>query len=794
MKLISVLLLSAALAATAAVPTPESHFGHKMAEDRKLLEWSKIVSYFQSLEKSSDKIRYREYGKSTEGRPMFVGIISSADTLKKLDRYREIQARLADPRKTLQAEADALTKEGKTVVLITCSIHSTEVVSTLTAVDFAYRMLTSESPKIKTILDNTILLLAPSINPDGNDIVTNWYRKTLNTPHEGTAPPELYQKYVGHDNNRDWYIFSQAETRAVISQLHNVWHPHIVYDVHQQGATSSRMFVPPWMDPVDPNIDPVITQLCNAVGMNMAADLTSAGLKGIAVNAMYDFWHPGRHYQAYHGGLRILSESASARLATPVEIKPEQIQGGAQGYSPREASWNFLEPWMGGRWAMSDIHQYQMIAFESVLYQAAMRREDFLKASYLTLKRSVERAGPAAFVIPKEQANPGGAKKMLETLAFGGIEIDVARDNFQAEGVMYPAGSYIVRMDQPYSGWAKTLLEHQKYPDLRLYPGGPPKRPYDVTAHTLPLLMGVNVKTVAAKFDAKTQRMSGAPAFPAVSANWAASDVDSWRKANAAWKAGTAVYRSKTTGEFATAAVSADYVKVARPKVALYKSHMPSMDEGWTRWMLEEFGFAYTSLGNAEVIGGGLKAKYDVILFADQQSAAIAEGYRKGAMPDEYTGGLGAQGAAALKDFANAGGTLLFLNHSTDYAVNELGVKARNVLKGVSNREFYCPGSLLRVSLDPKHPLSFGLPKDLTIWNEASPAWDGFEGATAVASYLASNVMASGWLLGEKYVAQKAALVDVAMGRGRAILFGFRPQYRAQSYETFKILFNAFLL
>ena len=787
-------LLTAVALTAAVVPTPESHFGHKMAEDRKLLAWARIVSYFQSLEKASDKIRYREYGKSTEGRPMFVGIISSAENLKNLDRYRDIQSKLADPRRTAQSEADALAKQGKTVVLITCSIHSTEVVSTLTAVDFAYRMLTSESPKIKTILDNTILLLAPSINPDGNDIVTNWYRRTLDTPYEGTSPPELYQKYVGHDNNRDWYIFSQAETRAVVSQLHNVWHPHIVYDVHQQGTTSSRMFVPPWMDPVDPNIDPVITQLCNAVGMNMAADLTSAGLKGIAVNAMYDFWHPGRHYQAYHGGLRILSESASARLATPVDIAPDQIQGGAQGYSPREASWNFLEPWTGGRWAMSDIHQYQMIAFESVLYQAAMRREDFLKSAYFTLKRSVERAGPVAFVIPRDQTNPGGAKKMLETLAFGGIEVEVARDTFQAGGATYPSGSYIVRMNQPYSGWAKTLLENQKYPDLRLYPGGPPKRPYDVTAHTLPLLMGANVKIIAARFDAKTQPLSGAPTFPAVSANWAASDIDSWRKANRSWNAGTSVYRSKTTGEFATTAVSQDFVKVARPKVAVYKAHIPSMDEGWTRWLLEDFAFAYKSLGNAEVIAGGLRAKYDVIVFADQQSAAIAEGYRKGSMPDEYTGGLGPQGAAALKDFANAGGTLVFLNHATDYAANELGLKVRNVLKGVSSRDFYCPGSLLRVTLDPAHPLTHGLPRELTIWNEASPAWDLADGAASVANYPSSAVMASGWLLGEKHIAQKSALLDIPMGRGRAILFGFRPQYRAQSYETFKMLFNAFLL
>ena len=233
-------------------------------------------------------------------------------------------------------------------MLITCSIHSTEVASTSTAVEFAYKILTDDKPKFKAIRDNVIIILAPSINPDGVDIVTRWYRKTLGTPYEGTSPPELYHKYVGHDDNRDWYMFSQAESRAVVGGLQNVWHPQIVYDVHQQGPFASRLFVPPWMDPIDPNVDPIISQLSNSVGMNMAADLTAAGKKGVAVNAMYDFWTPARHYQSYHGGLRILTESASAKLATPLEVKPEDIQSNALGYNPRERSWNYLEPWMGG--------------------------------------------------------------------------------------------------------------------------------------------------------------------------------------------------------------------------------------------------------------------------------------------------------------------------------------------------------------------------------------------------------------------------------------------------------------
>ena len=353
-RLACVLILCCFLitAAFAAVPTPESHFGHQIGADRQLFDWDKVVSYFYALSRSSDKIRVAEYGRSAENRPLIVATIAAPETLRKLDRYREIQRRLADPRITSPAQAEAMFREGKNIVLMTCSIHANEIASTHSAVEFAYRLITENNPRFQTILDNTILLLVPSLNPDGVDIVTRWYRSTLGTKFEGTNPPELYHKYVGHDNNRDWYIFSQPETRATISQLHNVWHPEIVYDVHQQGAYASRMFIPPWLDPAEPNIDPILLQEMNAVGASMAADLTAAGKPGIAIHAAYDFWSPSRHYQAFHGGLRILTESASALLATPLTITPDQIDENALGYKPREKSWNYIEPWLGGVWKL----------------------------------------------------------------------------------------------------------------------------------------------------------------------------------------------------------------------------------------------------------------------------------------------------------------------------------------------------------------------------------------------------------------------------------------------------------
>ena len=786
-------------ARAANVPTPESHFGHPMGADRKLLDWDNVVSYFGKLERASDRIKVAELGKTTEGRPYIAAFIASADTLKRLDHYRDIQARLADPRHTSEAEADKLVAQGKTVVLVTCSVHSTEVASTSTAIEFAYKLLTEDRPRYRAILQNTIFILVPSQNPDGVDIVTKWYRRTLGTPFEGTAPPQLYHQYVGHDNNRDWYIFSQVETRLAVSKLHNVWHPQIVYDVHQQGAFASRMFVPPWLDPVDPNIDPAIAQLCNSIGAGMAADLTAAGKPGIVINALYDFWNPSRHYQAYHGGLRILSESASARLASPITVKPEEIRAEALGYNPRERSWNYLEPWMGGDWHVRDITEYQLIAMESCLYQAAIHREDLLRNFYEVGKRASDRKVPVAFVVPAHQFDPGATAKMLETLQFGQVEIEQAAAAFSADGRQFEAGSYVIRMQQPYSAFAKTLLERQDYPDLRVYPGGPPKRPYDVTAQTLPLLMGVNVETITRTISAPLARVETFRS--AETESMRASNVYAWRAINTAWARGEKVWRNPQTGDFAVQAAPG-FKPLNRPRIGLYKSFVPSMDEGWTRWLFEQFGFTYTSLLNRDVQAGELRDRFDVIVFPEQRtegaersSTVIHSGFRPGTMPPEYVGGLGDKGADALKKFVTDGGTLVFLNDSTSYAIEHLGVAIKNVLRGIPSRDFYSPGSLLNVKLE-NTGLTLGLPKNIAIWSENSPAFEVADGtrAKAAAVYPTSNVLASGWLLGEKHLFNRAALLDVPVGSGRVVLFGMRPQYRAQSYQTFKLFFNSLVL
>jgi hypothetical protein len=760
-RLAPLLLVSSMVGASAwgQIPTPASHFGHPIGVDRELLDWGKVVSYFEALAKSSDKIQVQELGKTAEGRPFIAATISSAATLRDLDHYRDIQGRLADPRRTTPAEAARLITEGKMVVVITCSIHSTEVASTHSAIQFVYNLLTQDTPKFRAILDNVIIVLVPSQNPDGLDIVTRWYRKTMGTPYEGTSPPELYQKYLGHDNNRDWYIFTQPEQRLT-AVLENDWHPQIVYDVHQQGSYASRMFVPPWLNPIDPNVDATLAQEGNYLGLAVASDLTAAGKKGVVTNALYDFWAPARQYIAYHGGIRILSEAASASLATPLAVRPDQIQATGLGYNPRERSWNYLEPWEGGTWKIGDIVSYQLIAFESLLYQAAIRRADLLRNFYEVSERAVSRTSPYAFVIPHDQADPGAARKMLELLSFGSVEVERAGDAFAAGGKRYTEGSYIVRMQQPYSSYAKTLLERQHYPDIRLYRGGPPQQPYDVTAQTLPLLMGVETDTVDASFTVASK-----PVTSFEFEGSAPGGIDAWRAAK------------KTS------------------RIGLYKSYVPAIDEGWTRWLLEDFKFPYTSLLNPDIDAGNLRQRFDVIVFPDQPAPQIANGYEVGTMPQEYTGGLGAKATANLKTFAEQGGTLVFLNRSANYAVEHLHLDVKNVVAGVPSRDFYSPGSLLNAIVDTHNPIASGLPENIAIWSEESPAWEVPTGSkdAIIARYPEDHLLASGWLLGESYIKGRAALVEVPIGSGRAILFGLRPQYRAQSYQAFKLFFNSLL-
>jgi hypothetical protein len=813
--------------------SPREHFGFELGEDRKLADWNQLTAYFNLLGRQSDRVKVQELGKTTEGRPFLLVAISASQNLARLEDYRQIQLRLSDPRVMAEPEAQKLIARGKTILAITCNIHSTEIASSQTAAEFAWRLASSDSPKTREILENTIILLIPSLNPDGQQLVVDWYKKYLGTPYEGRGPVTLYHKYVGHDNNRDWYTFTQVETRLTVEKVLNAWRPQIVYDVHQQGATGARIFLPPWIDPIDPNIDPLLVQSMNALGTNAAVDLTAAGKKGVQHNGAYDLWSPARHYMLYHAGLRILSESASARIATPIEIPASRLASARGGEDFTRSSWYFADPWPGGTWRLKDIVEYQLVVFHSIAEHSAQYRERYLRNFYQIGKNVVGRKDwPYAFVIPAEQKDAHTTARLLETLRFGLVDVEVAAEPFDADGKRFSAGSYVVRLQQPYGGWAKTLLERQVYPDLRLYSGGPPKRPYDVAAHTLPLLFDVNVETVKSPFSAGKLAKVDAVPKPAGSV----VDVASAKGYRIAARTNSEIaalfdllaqgaqIRRNAQGAYVTAPRSTveavaqsrgirisavtdtafqDGLILKSPRVGLYRGLAQSMDEGWTRWIFENAKLPYETVTEADIRKGDLNNRYDAIILPDQPGQAILQGNAAGrggsgeeaggAVPPEFVGGIGDDGLAKLKEFAGQGGTIILLNKASLLATANFEGSPKDALEAVAEKDFYCPGSILRVSLDTTNPIAYGADPESPIFFERSPAFTDVAGAKVVARYTTDEPLLSGWLLGGSKLKGASALTEAPVGQGRVILFGFRPQYRAQSEVTYKLLFNSLL-
>jgi hypothetical protein len=753
---------------------PAEVLGFAPGDDRKLASWSEVVAYFEQLDRASNRVTFETLGQTSMGKPFVMATISDPANLAQLEEYKQIQAQLADPRQlgalaTRDRKAAELIRRGKTIVLITCGIHSTEVGSYLSSMLIAHRLASSKDPEIQNILTNTIVLLVPSLNPDGVDIVKNWYDKTLGTPFEGTDPPELYHKYTGHDNNRDWYAFTQVETQLTVDRIHNVWRPQIVHDIHQQGAMGARLFLPPYMAPVEPNVPKQIIAGYTQLGNWMAGELRAKGFQGITTNSTYDAWTPARAYSHYHAGVRMLSETASAKIASPLTLKFNELNS-REGYSPQQESANFGPVWRGGEWHLRDITNYMTTAAFLLLRHSAENRVQWLQRFYSIGKEAVRPRRPGelfGYLIEPSANTP----EVVDILRRGGVEIGVPKEGtqFKLGKRTFPEGTRIVRMDQPYGAFAKALLEVQRYPNLR-DAAGHPIAPYDVTAHTLPLLMGVEVHAVKAPF--KYTRATGTQ-----------TEVVGAKDA-VAWAPGT-------------------------PLRGLYRSSVPAYDEGWTRWIFDSKGYPYRTITDKDLRArvlvykpsAGLTIKYPAIVIPDQSARTLLEGYRSGAMPPEYTGGIGADGVRTLREFVETGGTIVFLNRASNFAIEQFKLPVRNVVAGLPRTEFYVPGSILRIELDTTHPVANGMPKQTIAWAEDSPAFEVADvpGASVpagnvkvVASYPAeSNPLLSGWLLGGEKIKGKAALVEVQMGEGRIILFGFRPQYRAQSLATYQLLFNA---
>jgi hypothetical protein len=861
-----VLLIAASAFAQSQPPAPEQFFGFSMGAERKLAGWDKIVEYFQAIDRASDRVVVQELGRTTMGKPYIMAIVSSPDTIANLPAYQDQQKKLADPRKTSEEEAARIAREGKAVLLIGTNVHSTEIGNSQMVNKLIHKLATERSPWMDHVLKNVILLLIPSQNPDGQQMVVDWYNKNLGTPYEDSPLPELYHKYIGHDNNRDNYMLTQVETQYLTRVTYKDWLPEVYLDKHQMGSNRARIFVPPFKNPPNPNIDPLVWSEVNLLGQAMAAKLHEAGKTGVIWGEQYTgFWQGANSTNPWwHNMIALLTEVASSRLGTtltqemadpdrPPRPPAQEPQRGGGGFgagdrdpnaplpAPTDVQYrmNYTQPWLGGKWTLADVVDYQFISAIGLLEGVANNKEMLKRNFYVMNKRAIDlyaKGAPFAYVVPPDQRDPIAAAKLVQLVQAEAGEVHVAQAPFTADGKEYPAGTQVMLLAQPFGRWIKDLLEPQRYPDIRWpFASAPIDRPYDVSAWTLGMLMGVKTVKVDKPFDAKLSLLTTDATARAGKINGSGSvyvfnhevnnslvamnrllkdgaDVGWAREAitvnGRRFSPGAIVVRGarrETIGKIAeelkldveaAGTAPANLLAIRAPRLALFEPWGGNMDAGWTRWLLEQHEFPYTHARAADLRKADLISRFDVVLFAEMSVPQIVRGQSAANVRPEYKGGIGEEGVRNLKDFVQAGGTVITLGNAAAFAIEQLGVPAENVIAGVDTDSFFCPGSLLKISVDTRHPIGFGMSDEtdaMFINNGGYVTKPSFANITAgiVARYPQEPLLRSGWIIGDDKLRGTAAVLDVGMGRGRVIMHTFRVQSRAQPWGTFKLLFNS---
>ncbi len=841
-----------ALPAAAQIPSPEEFFGHQMGADRRLARWDRLVEYYELVDRLSERVQVVRMGPSTLGEPFLSIFISSPDNLARLDDFKRMNTVLQDPRGHSPAEIDDAIANGKVVFVQSYALHSTEVAASQSAAEIVHLFATRADADLWEILDNTISILIPAFNPDGIGIVTEWYDRWAGTEYEGAGPPQLYHHYIGHDNNRDAFMQNTVESRYGAEIMFREWIPQAYIDHHQMGPYTARIYLPPYAEPIRPGGDPLVWREMSWYGAHMAYRMEEAGFEGTVNAAIYSGWgHFGFHWiTPFHNIAGMLTESASARLATPLYVHPDQLRGSRQ-LPEYEAQTTFPNPWPGGWWRVRDIVERQIMATFSPLEIAAGNRETVLRNAYNKASRQIRRGMEGdvkAFVIPAAQHDPLTMNKMVDKLLLQGITVERAPAAFTHEGRVYGEGSYVVSLAQPKRGVVRWLLGRTHYPDnsYTRTASGDPIRPYDMSADVIAEFMGVRADPVETAVEVPLTVVSG----PVERAGTVASAAphgyvidgslnDAFKAVNQLFAAGVGVRRvaapgaGAKRGDFVIEAVAApgapalreiaaatgvDFAAlggdasgisypVAQQRIGMYQRfYGGNMDEGWTRWLLEDFGFPYTSLFDDDILAGGLHERWDVIILPNDSKQMMLGPSERGAggrgpdpagTPPEYRSGFGEEGAAALEAFVRNGGTLVTFAQAGDLVLDEFDVPVRNAVAGMWGNEFWAPGSTLRARVDTSSPYGYGMPENaLATYLAGGQVYETVPGARSadvrrVVTYIDRDILQSGWLLGEDAIAGKAAMVSVDHGEGAIVMIGFRAQHRAQTHGTFKLLFNA---
>jgi Zinc carboxypeptidase len=823
--------------ARAEVPTPVSVLGHNPGDDFYLADYEDTIRYFHALAGASDRIKMFTVGKTTRGKDIEIAVISSPRNLAKLDETKQIAGRLAHATDLTDDQARELARTAKVIVHIDGGLHADEVAGPQHTMVLAYKLLSAQSdPQVDAILDQVILVLWPTLNPDGQDMVVHWYRQNLGTKYEVSPMPWLYQDYVGHDNNRDGYMMNMKEEQVVVkTQLE--YSPAIFYCQHQTAPFPARIWIPPFSDPISSNISPLVRSWLNLIGANMTAYLNAHDMPGAISESRFDNWYAGFTDWAhvFRNEISFFTETALYEYATPHFYT---VRDFPKNYQDLRALSMYSTPWEGGWWRLKDAVDYMVGGSMSVLDLAAKNRETLLYNRYQAARNNIEhfrKEPPFAYVISDKQSDVPEAALLAQKMIDNGLDVYTTKSGFKANGVTYPAGSWVIPMDQPFSALAKELFERQRYPDA--LENGTAKAidlPYDVTGWTLPLQMGVSVDTVTDPLEAGQRALltkvttvelpeaaiEGTGTVFAVSHKANAS----FQLINAALRAGATVSLAqdpvKTVegtengafliggiGRSSLAELSKKYaisaVAVAAPahtlpikkaRVGIYRPWTPSIDEGWTRWILENYGFEPESIYNADMRAADLRNRYDVVVLPDMTSNQLMNGFGPGVVPGEYAGGIGDDGLENLRAFTRDGGTLIALNRTASTLIPLMSLPVKNVIEGVKSDKFFCSGALLRVETEHADlPVNLGVADSPVVMFQNGPAFQtlpGFHGAVLARYPRETTPLESGLLLHPEAIEGKAAAIELAYGRGHIVLFGFKPQFRGQSHATYKYLFN----
>ena len=853
-------------AAQSNVPTPESVLGFAIGDDFELASYDESIRYFQALDAATDRLQLVEVGRTSEGRAWYVALISSPQNLANVERYREISKRLAHPNALSPDEARALAREGKVIVAIDGGLHSTETAHGQHTIQLAYDLVTEKDGEVsRAILDNVVLILWPSINPDGQNMVVEWYESNIGTPFELSRLPRLYQKYIGHDNNRDGYGLNMIESRTAVG-INRTWEPQVIYSHHMTSPFPATIWLPPYADPISPYVHPLINRMVSMMGMAAAQRLDEHGLVGAThMGTGYDAWYPGYidFMNSFHNVVIMFSETGLHSYATPRFYTLNDFPEQSRNLQPRTLHSSL---WRGGWWRLKNSVDYMLTASTAVLDVAAKYRENILYNRYQAGRDAIEtyqEGPPFAYFIPQQQRDPLAAVEMLRRLAYQDIDILRLEQGIEFEGQTFPAGTWVIPMDRANASLTRQLLSVQDYPDLRQFPDGPPDQPYDVAGWTLPYQMNVRVVAAGSPLDASVtslmQPVQGTPvpwqstddAAPwdivpgpgfdthpvaagirplpgSLSGSGSALKIDvaqnnGYKALYRAWRIGGQVRfvagtpgtggAAGSSGHFIVAGLSGSAMQqmvddlalqaertgsagtsINQSRIGLYRPWAASIDEGWTRWLFEMYGLSFRSLYNADIKAGDLHDRYDVIVLADMRRNTILNGSRPGTVPPRYAGGIGNVGVRALDEFVRMGGTLVTMNGSTLFAIEDLHLPVVNVVEDLKRDEFFLTGSIVEMFVDPSHPVMAGMPERAKVMASRGPVFsvtDDFSGSVIAKYQDVGSPLLSGYLLGEEFIQGYATALDVNHGAGHVILLGMRPQWRGQPFGTYKILFNA---